>query len=145
MYDLLSMPESEIRVVTMDVLALCRRVAGIWCRSFGVASPVAVDRLSGRIADSLGAEASDAEFEEHLHHLAKKEISRWFSKQGIPAESRDFDRVRHAFLMANAEGRLNFAFLDPDVIADSLKAALDRAQLIATPKISYRPMQRQAI
>ncbi|GAB4122782.1 MAG: hypothetical protein Kow00104_06810 [Rhodothalassiaceae bacterium] len=145
MNDMTRIPTSEIRLAIADWTEPCQSVARAWCRSFGVHSQAAVERLAARLAAAPMASRSAHEAETLLHDRARTIIASWFSALGLAAEGRDFDRLRHAFLLANANGALETLFLAEGIEAARMASMLMRFVPVPTPPVRGCDMPRQRI
>lgn len=127
-------------------------VARLWCRSFGVESAQARERLTAILSDSaLGAIAAGVGLDQmtrHLDQVAEIAIRAWFEKmlaRQIGTGPTPLAIVRLAFIEADRDGRWGDAFLDPQAPFAELASDVEAAMIEPTPAIKPRQMVRQEL
>lgn len=132
--------------------AIADPVARLWCRSFGVADAVAVERLKARLGDaaidSLGSGSTLDNLQDKLDRKAEEMIRHWFETilgQSIAPTTQALAIVRLAFLDANQDGRWGASFLDDAAPLAEIASDLDAMMIEPTPQFMPRQMARQQI
>lgn len=127
-------------------------VAQLWCRSFGVVSAKAHERLTALLSDSaleaISAGVGLDRVTQHLDQSAELAIRQWFETimaRQIGAGPTPLAIIRLAFIEANRDGRWGDAFLDPRAPFAELASDLDAAMIEPTPAIKPRQMVRQEL
>lgn len=132
--------------------AVADPVSRLWCRSFGVSEPHAVERLKGQLADTaidvISAGGSLDELQNKLDVAAESAIRAWFGRvlgRSIGETTQALAIVRLAFLDANQDGRWAQWFLDDNAPHAELAADLDAVMIEPTPATRPRQMVRQEL
>lgn len=132
--------------------AVADPVARLWCRSFGVSHPGAVERLKGLLADTAIEVLSNGggldELQERLDAESERLIRAWFARvlgRAVAPTTQALALVRLAFLDCDTDGRWGAWFLSDDVAAHELANDLDACMIEPTPVPSPRRMARQVI
>lgn len=127
-------------------------VARLWCRSFGVASDVARERLTALLSDrALAVLASGVGFDlivEQLDQAAEAAIRQWFSVvlgRPLEAGATPLAIIRLAYIEVNRDGRWGDAFLDPQAAFAELASDVEAAMIEPTPTVRHRQMTRQVL
>jgi hypothetical protein len=132
--------------------AVADPVARLWCRSFGVSEPDAIERLKAQLADTaidvISAGGGLDELQQKLDSAAEAAIRHWFARvlgRSIAETTQALAIVRLAFLEANQDGRWGSWFLDDNVPHAELAADLDAVMIEPTPTTRPRQMVRQEL
>ena len=127
-------------------------VARLWCRSFGVNSEIARQRLSARLSQAALAGISAGvgldDMQRHLDAACQSMIHAWFVAilgRAIETSASALAIIRLAFIEANRDGRWADAFLDPLIPHAELASDIEAAMIEPTPRLQPRRMARQVI
>jgi len=127
-------------------------VARLWCRSFGVVSDMARERLTTLLSDkALAALAGGVGFDlivEQLDQAAEAAIRHWFAVvlgRPVEAGATPLAIIRLAYIEVNRDGRWGDAFLDPRAAFAELASDVEAAMIEPTPTIHRRQMTRQVL